>query len=100
MDISSKNIEQWDEYLDHLRYYSSNIGVSHLKLHTLKLSTFYKGCFVNLVLSVVLVRDLVSLCLNNEQVSLWLGDIAFNKKFKTIWNFMIIIVGLTTLSIR
>ena len=53
-----------------------------------------------IILVLISSRELVSMFANDSRLSLMLGDVAYNLKFKMVWNLMMSNAGLTTITIH
>ena len=98
--FSSKEIVQCEKYLAYFCLYCSHSSVSRYKYVSIKTPIIFNEVLMNFILIAILVRDLISLMINNEHVSLMLGDIAFNWRDKSLWNIDVILAALTALGNR
>ena len=60
----------------------------------------YNPIVISSILLIFLMREVLSLLLNDRNISLMLGDFAFNWRLKSMWNLMTIIIMCQTLSLQ
>ena len=80
-----------------------SIGLSLFRVSDQKRRKLCQPLMVAFVLSLTMLRDLISLSLNDRLLSMKLGDFSFNWKLKAMWNVTIIsgaLIGLTSQAIH
>ena len=97
---ASNRINLCQKYLDMIAAYSMKTGISCSTNEFIKRSWIFRRHFINLIIFIILLREMISLSLNNKYWSLMLGDLSFNWKYKVIWNSFVIIVSITGLLTR
>lgn len=92
---------RWTENtIDYLGNYLYKIGISLNSNETVKRKLIYNPILMTIILSIVLMRDLLSYLINDRAISLKLGDLSYNWKVKLTWNLTIVIAMTTVVLIK
>ena len=100
METLPNKISLTENWLENISIFLSAIGVSHFHNESIKYRLFYNKTLINVVLVIFIVKETTSLLLKNSKISLMLGDMAYNQRFKIVWNLIIINGALTPLLVR
>ena len=66
-------------------------GFSYLSIGSKKRKIIFKPILISTFLSLILIRELVCLSINDPTLRLMLGDVSFNWRIKSMWNYFIIL---------
>jgi hypothetical protein len=84
-------------FLNKQLYY---IGLSHYPCGSQRRKNMFNPIFIAMITITIITRDMISLFINDEKISLMLGNYAFKWRFKTHWNITAILGFFLTLIIQ
>src|ERR1700712_1352633 len=104
-EIQSKRIENMistlntcDHILDKVSEKLYLNGFSNLKIGSKKRKMIFKPIIVLTFLSFLIIRETISLTLNDRNISRIIGVFCFNWRLKSMWNLFIILIIFCVLS--